>query len=333
MNALQWMQEFRGEPPRAVYAVHGEDPYLIRESIAAIGLAACPEGDSGALERVSGAEASLADVLDRLFTLPFFSKRRVVVVDEADPFVSKHRSELESYVERPSSTGVLVLQVKTWSASTRLAKAVERLGLAIQAASPRESDLPRWLARLAKDAGAKIDLETARLVVELVGPEPGVLAGEIEKLVVHAGEGRSISRADVTAMVGAGRIETIWNILDAATTGQAALAIRELDLLLASGEVATPLLAAMSANLLRLHHAGFLRGQRVSLGEACQAAGIPSFAVDKARRQHAHLGPSRTDSLPALLLKADLDTKGGSVLDPRVILEILLAQIAAPRRD
>ena len=187
--------------------------------------------------------------------------------------------------------------------------------------------IPRNLAR------SPTSIEAARLVVELVGPEPGVLAGEIEKLVVYAGEARSITRADVMAMVGAGRIETIWKILDAATTGQPALAIRELDVLIASGELATPLLAAMSASLIKLYHAGFLRGHRVSLGEACHAAGIPSFAVDKARRQHAHLGPTRTDSLPALLLKADLDTKGGSTLEPRVILEMLLARLASTRLD
>lgn len=333
MNALQWMHEFKNEPPRGVYVVHGEDPYLIRESIAAIARAACPDGDEGSIERVVGAEASLADVLDRLYTLPFFSSRRLVVVEEADPFVTKHRGELEAYVEKPSRTGVLVLQAKSWPSNTRLAKVVEKVGLSIQAASPRESDLPSWLVKLAKSAGGKLELEAARLVVELVGPEPGILAGEIEKLVVYAGDGRSITRADVMAMVGAGRIETIWKILDAATTGQAPLAIRELDLLIASGEVATPLLAAMSANLMKLYHAGFLRGQRMSVGEACQAAGIPSFAVDKTRRQHAHLGPTRTDSLPALLLKADLDTKGGSLLDPRVILEILLARLAAPRLD
>ncbi len=334
MNALQWMHESGNEPLRAVYVVHGEDPYLMQESLAAIARSVCPDGDSAAMERVPGSEASLADVLDRLFTLPFFSSRRLVVVDDADPFVSKHRGELEAYVEHPARTGVLVLQAKTWPANTRLAKAVEKLGLTIQATSPRESDLPSWLVRLAKTSGGvKLNVDAARLVVELVGPEPGILAGEIEKLIAYAGESRSITRDDVVKLVGAGRIETIWKILDAAAAGNSGEAIRELDLLLAAGEPATPMLAAMSANLMRLHHAGFLRGQRMSLGEACQAAGIPPFAVDKTRRQHAHLGPKRTDSLPALLLKADLDTKGGSLLEPRVILEILLARLAAPRLD
>ena len=93
------------------------------------------------------------------------------------------------------------------------------------------------------------------------------------------------------------------------------------------------MLAAMSASLLKIHHAGRLRAARLNLDDACRLAGIPSFAVDKTRRQHAHLGPSRVDQLPAMLLQADLDLKGGSSLDPRVILERLLIRLALPRTD
>ena len=60
---------------------------------------------------------------------------------------------------------------------------------------------------------------------------------------------------------------------------------------------------------------------------------FPSFAVEKTRKQHAHLGPGRVDRLPARLLKADLDVKGGSMLDPRTILEILLVELSLPRTD
>ncbi len=134
-------------------------------------------------------------------------------------------------------------------------------------------------------------------------------------------------------MVEAGRIETVWKVLDAATTGQAAEAIGDLDQLLASGEFPVRVLAALSTSLLKTHHAGRLRAFRMNLEEACRAAGIRDFAIDKTRRQHAHLGPSRVDRLPADLLKADLDLKGGTLLDPRVVLEELLLRLALPRMD
>jgi DNA polymerase-3 subunit delta len=93
------------------------------------------------------------------------------------------------------------------------------------------------------------------------------------------------------------------------------------------------LLAAMSYSLLRVYHAGRLRRARVDLREACRAAGISPYAVDKTQQQHAHLGPSRVDRLPRLLLEADLDIKGSSMLEPRIVLERLLIRLSTARQD
>ena len=205
-------------------------------------------------------------MLDELFTLPFFSKRRLVIVEDADTFVTKHRRELEAYVEKPSTSGILLLQVKQWTSSTRLAKLVEKAGLAIDCAALREKDtakLVAWLVQYARShCEARLDSGAANLLVELAGIEVGILVAEVEKLAVYAGTSRRIERADVARMVGAGRVETIWKALDAATTGQAGEALVLLDNLLAAGEIPTVLLAAMSASLLKVHHAGRLRGAR-----------------------------------------------------------------------
>jgi DNA polymerase III subunit delta len=332
MDALNWLRDASNEPIQPVYAVFGDDSYLIRESIAAVARAVLPDEDRDAgLSRFPGASTPLATVLDEVCTLPFFSRRRLVVVDEADPFVTKHRKGLEAYVANPSHSGTLLLQVKQWPSSTKLAQLVEKAGLAINAAAPREADLVAWLTQLAKtDFSVQLSPDGARLLVELVGPEAGLLAAEVEKLAVYAGDSRKIERGDITKLVGGGRVESIWKTLDAATTGEGRLALEHLENLLAAGEQPLGLLAAMSVSLLKIHYAGRLRAARLDLNEACRIAGVPPYA---ARKQHAHLGPRRVDQLPAMLLKADLDLKGGSSLDPRTILEILLIRLSQPRSD
>jgi DNA polymerase-3 subunit delta len=335
MQALEFLREPDSGGVRPVYAVSGEDAYLRREVLDAIARVALGgAADELALGRFPGDQAQLADVFDELRTLPFLTRRRIAIVEDADPFVTAHRKELEHYAERPAATGVLILAVKSWPSNTRLAKLIDQVGLAIDCKSPREQDLPRWLVGLARSRFAcKLDDDAARLMVELVGPEVALLAGELEKTAVYVGERRTIHRADVSRMVGAGRIETIWQILDAATTGQAAEALDHLDRLLASGESPIYLLNAMSASLRKVHHAGQLRKARVEARAACQQAGIPSFAIDKTLKQHAHLGPSRVERLPALLLQADLDLKGSSMLPPRTVMERLLVELARPRQD
>lgn len=334
MRGLEWLRTGSAQPLKPVYIIHGDDPYLRHEALKTVVQAAIPDDDADiGVTRFEGDSATLADVMDELRTLPFFSKRRVVLVDDADPFVTKHRKELEAYIESPSQTGNLILMVKSLPGNTRLAKLTAKSGQAIDCSSPKESDLLPWMTNHASTLESKLEAPAARLLLELVGPELGLLAAEIDKLSIYAADSGKIRREDVARLVEAGRLENVWKVLDAATEGNGGLAAKLLDDLISSGEHPVPLLAAMVSALLKVHHAGRLRAARLSLAEACRAAGVAQFAVERTGRQHAHLGPGRVDQLPAVLLKADLDIKGGSQLEPRVVLETLVVWLAQPRRD
>jgi DNA polymerase-3 subunit delta len=336
MHAIELLRNPSEIPAKPVYTLYGDDAFLRREALAAIVRTVLPgaEDDELAIRRFAGDQATLADVLDEVRTVPFFTRRRVVIVEGADPFVTAHRRELELYVEEPAESGVLVLSIKVWTATTKLAKLVERVGLAVECKGPHERELHAWLVHLARSRfGVVMHEDAARLLIELAGPEAGILVSDVEKLAVYVGQRHEIHREDVARMVGAGRIETIWKVLDAATTGRGALALEDLDGLLTSGESPVGLLRAMSVSLLRVYHAGRLRRARVDLREACRGAGIAPYFVEKTQQQHAHLGPSRVDQLPERLLKADLDLIGSSQLDPRTVLERLLVQLSTPRQD
>src|SRR5271155_2421634 len=112
MNALEWLSTTDKPPVRPVYAVYGDDSYLIRESIRAIAFNLFPDDEEreSAISRFAGPTSWLANVLDEVSTLPFFSRRRLVIVDDADPFVTKYRRELENYLENPCESSSLLLQ-------------------------------------------------------------------------------------------------------------------------------------------------------------------------------------------------------------------------------
>src|SRR5689334_7761632 len=130
MRELEWLRDPSSLPAKPVYVIHGEDLYLKRESLQTVVRTVAGERDGdAAVTRFEGNSASLADILDELRMLPFFSKQRVVVVNEADSFVTRHRKDIEGYVEAPSATGILILLVKAWPSNTKLARLVEGTGL------------------------------------------------------------------------------------------------------------------------------------------------------------------------------------------------------------
>ena len=64
-------------------------------------------------------------MVNDLCTLPFLAPRRLVVVENAEPFISTYRPQLEKYLAAPVSSGVLVLEVKNWPANTKLYKLLD----------------------------------------------------------------------------------------------------------------------------------------------------------------------------------------------------------------
>lgn len=333
MHAFELLKDPAQAAKASFCVVHGDDVFLRREAIAALirGLLG-GEVDDLAITRFAGEKAGLADVLDELRTLPFLVRRRIVVVEDADPFVTAHRKELEGLIDGSPTPGALILVVKTWPGNTRLAKAVVKAGLSVDCKTPDERELPQWLVQLARSRShAKLHPAAAQLLVELVGAEIGLLTSEIEKLAISVGEKREIGREDVAKMVGAGRVQKIWLTLDDATTGKGAEALDNLDRLMASGEHPVGLLAAMASSLRKLHHAGQLRRAKRDLESACRESG--AFPAARVRDQHAHLGPKRVDALPALLLQADLDLKGSTSIPPEAVLERLVVRLARKRED
>src|SRR5581483_5389096 len=183
-----------------------------------------------------GDKTALATVLDELHTIPFLGSQRLVVVEAADPFVTKYRAALEAYVAAPSKNGTLVLEVKSWPANTRLAKLIDE-DVTVVCKAPAAYRLPQWCVRwAAKQHDKELSLHAAQLLVELVGTEMGLLDQEILKLAIYVGDHKRIDVDDVDKRVGCSRIENTWKVFDAIGSGQAKEALSILDRAIEQGE-------------------------------------------------------------------------------------------------
>jgi DNA polymerase III subunit delta len=328
MDALSFLDRADRASPQSVYVLHGDEDFLKRHVLAALrNLLFAGEADDFGWSAHAGETAAFAAVRNELETLPFFGARRVVVVEAADPFVTRHRASLEKYVTESSAAGVLVLEVKSWPATTRLAKLVNSAST-IVCKAPAAYRLPEWCARWAQSHhGKDLTLDAARLLVDLIGPEMGQLDQELGKLAIYVGKAKRISAADVDQLVGRSREENVFKILDAIARGECGQALASLDRLLESGEDPLRILGALSLQLRRLAQVARLNEQGQPIGMALNKVGVPPFARQETENQLRSFG-SRNKLLYDWLLETDLGVKGGSQLPPRVLLERLFARLA-----
>jgi DNA polymerase-3 subunit delta len=313
---------------KPLYVVHGDEAFLRRLTIEAIRTRTVGDDDS-AVSVFPGDKAEFAAVFDELMSAPFFAPKRVVVVADADPFVTRYRSLLEKKVagELPS-TGLLILDVRTWPSNTRLAKLVDDV---IVCKAPTKA-LPGWVVKRTRDRhGKEIPAAAAELLVELVGPEMGLLDQEIEKLAIYVGDRQRIEAADVDKLVGSSRAEDVWKILDLVGQGKPAESLRILQRSLEKGEEPMRLIGLLASQLRKLAQAARRSTTlKMPLSQAIAQAGIPPFALRGAEQQLRHLTRARALHLYDMLLELNLDIRGNSPLPIETLLERFLLRLAAP---
>lgn len=340
LHAFDYLGAPGKHPVAAVCAAFGDEPFLKRLVVETIAEQVLGDEDAEfALARFDGSAAEWRSVHDELSTRAMFGgSRRLVVVDDADDFVSRFRPQLEDYVARPRSTGVLLLCPKTWAANTRLYKALEQSGLQVECKPPAEGRIVKFLADRAKKVhGTTLPVAAAEALVEMVGPELGLLDQQIATLALIAGKGQPISEDLVQQHVGSWRAKTAWEMLDAAAEGNARAALEQLERLLAAGEHPISILAQISSTLRRFAAAtryiqqAERAGRRPNLRESLEQAGFKSFTLGKAEQQLKKIGRRRAAALYQVLLDADLALKGQSSAPAkaRVVLERLLARDVA----
>jgi DNA polymerase-3 subunit delta len=318
---------FIDKPPDAkklapVYVLYGDEEFLKRQVLITLRKAVFgSEENEFGLSTQPGDTADFATVRSELETVPFLSPRRLVVIDAADAFVTRFRLALEKYIAQPAQTGILVLDVKTWPSNTKLYKLMPGGGL-IACKAPAAHHLPGWCIKWsATRYGKELLQPAARLLVDLVGAEMGVLDQELAKLAAYAGTAPKINVDDVDQLVGNSREQNTWKIFEAIGGGRVTEALTILDRLFEQGQEPLAVLGAMSWQLRRLAKAGGLARQGVPLGAAIERAGFQVFARQGVEQQLRHLGRRRLSRL----------YEWGSQLPPRTVLERLVVQLARER--
>ena len=339
LHAVDYLAKPEKHPPRPVCVVFGDEPFLCKQVILKIRSAVLGRQDGEcSLSTFDGQKAELRDVLEELDTVAMFGDcKRLVVVEQADRFVTQYRSELEDYVGSPSNAGALVLELKSFPANTRLYKSASASAnaLVVDCSAPKAAKLIRWLTAWTKQTHhVELPQAAAEMLTEMIGPELGLLDQELAKLALAAGDDKKISAELVEQSVGGWRAKTAWQMLDAALDGNTPEAVLQLDRLLASGEEPIGILAQISFSLRKMAAATRLvlqaeaAGRRVQLSSALEQAGVKPFALQKTGQRLKRLGRQRGSKLYDWLLQADLALKGASALAPRLILERLIVRLS-----
>lgn len=316
----------------AAYLVRGDDPSLVAQAAQdLLGELVASRDPAMVTEEHGGPSTDDLDVglvVDALTTLPFLSDRRIVVVRDAGRLVAADAARLVDCLAHPLAGVVLVLVAGGGTIPAALVKAVERVGLVVDASVGTGRARTQWIAERLHAAPVRLDVRAATLLGDHLGGDVSRLRGLLETLAAAYGPGAAIDEERLEPFLGEAGAVPPWELTDAIDAGDTAAALRALHRLTGAGG-SHPLVVLGSLHrhyqaMLRLDGAGATSGE-----QAAEILGTRSaFPARKALDQGRRMGAARLGRAVTLLADADLDLRGRSALPDLTVLEILVGRLS-----
>ena len=316
------------------YVIYGEDPFLVSNECEKLIDSILGSEDRGmALYEPKARDAQLSDVLDELRTLPFLASKRVVLIKDAEPFVSAHADALEAYLDKTSPTGILVLTQTSWDKRKRLHKKMQKTGGLIEVAKLYSNQLPAYVASYARQKHEiRLDGQCSRLLVELVGDDPGRLCREMDKLVMYVAPRKTVSVNDIESLIGHNRMFNAFDVIDSIISGRAGPAISRIrNMFQADKNAEFTVVGAFGYHFRKLFQAKAMISKGLTPQQAAAKIGV-RYKQNEFLQQLARLSLHQVGWVLSELGRVDFGMKTGRISAP-IAMERLVMKLFSMQKS
>lgn len=168
-----------------------------------------------------GKDAAWADVVNACRRYPMFAERQVVILKEAQQM--RDVEKLESYIENPLSSTILVVSYKEkkLDARKKFAKLVKEKGELVTTKKLYEKEVLQWTQEILRTKELSASPKAQALLVDHIGNDLSRIENEIEKLSVNLGKNATITEEDIEEYIGVSKDYNVFEL-------QSAIAIKDL---------------------------------------------------------------------------------------------------------
>ena len=189
-------------------------------------------------------------------TLPMMVPRRVVLVLQAENLLAPKReseaaakalADLETLLENPEAQTTLVFVAGTLDRRSRMFKLLTKHATLVECGVIEDkAAAERWIRNRVAAAGAEIHQPAAALLAERGGTDVKRLRNEVDRLLLYALGQKTITVEDARQIAGPVVLEDDWAMTNAIEAGDAAVALRQLALMLDEGVASEKVLGQLA---------------------------------------------------------------------------------------
>ncbi len=319
-------QDIEKKEIKQFYLLFGAEDYLKRQYRDKLAEALVDTEDTMNYNYFEGNNFQLQAVLDIGETLPFFTDKRVLVLENSGLF-KKAPEEIEKRLEQfPDSTHVIFVE-KEVDKRSRLYKWIGKHGYASELNTPDEKMLITWVKGLCRAEGKQIEDSAIFYFVEHMGTDMLLLKNELEKLFCYRYESERITVEDIREVCVSQASDKMFEMLDAIGVHNQDKALLLYHDLLALREPAMRVLYMLTRHFHILMQMSVLMSEGKDNKGMAAACGIPPFSVKRYAAQAGKYPYERLKNMVEKCQATDQGIKTGMVQDV-VGVELLIVEFS-----
>jgi len=202
---------------KPIYFLMGDEPYYIDKLTEYIEQNILQEHERDFNQTILyGRDVTIEDVVGNAKRYPMMADRQVVVVREAQE-LSRTIDKLESYVENPQNTTVLVFayKYKTLDKRKKVTKLLAKHGVVYESKKMYENQVGTWISRVLQGKGYSIEPKANAMLVEFLGNDLSKISNELDKLQIIFPKGHTINPKDIEENIGFSKDYNVFELQNA----------------------------------------------------------------------------------------------------------------------
>jgi DNA polymerase-3 subunit delta len=308
------------------YLLYGEEDYLKKQMKDRLVQALVADGDTMNFTVFEGKKVNQEEILDLAETLPFFSEKRVIVLDDTE-LGKKCDDTFLKRIETLPDTTVIIFIEKTVDKRSKIYKFINKQGYAADMSVQDEKQLMLWIGSIMKKEGKVIKNTNVAYLLHKVGTDMNLIRNEIDKVVLYTAGRKEITRKDIDAICSEEITGKIFDMLEAIALKQQKKALELYDQLLELKEPPLKILALLvrQCNQLLLVKSMSLKG--MANREIAKNGGIHPFVVGKLKNQTQSFTIPQLQYMIRACGEMDEGIKTGKFID-RIGVELLIVDFS-----
>ncbi|UXS20459.1 DNA polymerase III subunit delta [Staphylococcus delphini] len=321
-----------------IHVIHGEVPELIdreTEQLTKKYLGNEPKDDFNFV-KYNLYETTLNTIIEEAMTLPFFSDKKIVVVQNSYVFTGEkppkeaqaNADSLLEFIEKYDGASLIIFQVQAAKLDERkkVVKALKKVANIKKIEQMTEQEMQKWIHQYLNQSYKEIKQDALEALIQLTGIHYRMIKQELDKLLLFVGDRPTINKDDVQTIVNRSLDQNVFLLTDYIQKGQKAQAISLVKDLIQLKEEPIKLLALITSNYRLYYQSKILNQKGYSGQQIAKTVGVHPYRVKLALNQARKYDLETLLTIMDVCAETDYQLKS-SYMDKVLILELFIMKL------